>query len=141
MWSIRLDEADTELLCTIKKRDKTVININQIGETREAQSSLIFEVLWRDRAPGKLGDVLSGKKRREGEPPVLGPDGKERPPTPVILAPTAYYIPEIGGTNATALTQIYNSLAVQIDQHDGKHEWLEAEHLTPGFGVPHPGAW
>ena len=31
----------------------------------------------------------------------------------------AYYIPEIGGSNATALAENYRKLATQITQHDG----------------------
>ena len=106
--------ADSELIVTIKNRNKVVININQLGETREAQLGLIFEVVWRDLRKGHEGDILSASRRLPGEPPLLGPDGKEKLPPPVTISPIAFYIPEIGGSNATALAQIYAKAATQI---------------------------
>jgi Lipopolysaccharide-assembly len=106
--------ADTELLCTIKNRNKVVININQLGENREAQLGLVFEVVWRDLRPGHDGEVLSGPKRKEGEVPLLDKDGKVKPPSPVVISPVTYYIPELGGSDATAKAEIYRKLAIQV---------------------------
>jgi Lipopolysaccharide-assembly len=106
--------ADTELTVLFKSRNKTVININQIGENREAQLGMVVEVIWKDLRPGHEGDILSSPKRKEGEPPPLDANGNPKPPVPVTITPFAFYIPEIGGSNASAMAQLYSKVATQI---------------------------
>ena len=134
--------ADTELVITLKKRDKAVININQLGEIREGQLTFAFDVLWLDRRAGRHGEALSSPKRKEGELPPLGPDGKEKPPTPVVITPTAYYAVELGGTNASAEMQIYKNLATQIVNMMEKSNtgWRSRGACKPGPSFPRS-AW
>jgi hypothetical protein len=106
--------ADTELIVTIKNRDKSVINMNQLGETREALLGINFEVVWRDLRKGHEGEILSAPKLREGVLPPLGPDGRPKDPPPVLLSPITFYIPEIGDSDATAKLRIYKTLGIQI---------------------------
>jgi hypothetical protein len=108
------DEADTELIGTIVGRTKAVINYNQVGETREAETTLTVEVVWRDLRPGRCGDVLSLPARgNPGDPlPPPPPPGAVLPP--VIVQSLGSFIPELGGSLTTAEKQNVDRLAVQI---------------------------
>lgn len=108
--------ADTELLMRIVNNRKTVILLNQLGETREAEVGLFVEVLWRDLRPGCGGDILSNPKRFDpnvqplpGEVVPAAP-----PPIPLLVTPTGTYVPEIGGSNASADRQMVTRAARQI---------------------------
>jgi hypothetical protein len=67
--------ADTELTGTVLIFTKGLLNVNQINEVREAETTLTVEVVWRDL---RTGEYLTKPIRRPGEPrlPELqGPRG------------------------------------------------------------------
>lgn len=112
--------ADSELVCTIVNETKSVVNLNQIGDTRDAQLSLKVEVFWKDLRPGHEGELLSGsgprqKKNRDPNWSTQTAEDKDKAkPQPVIITPSADYIPELGMSNASAEQVLANNLAVQI---------------------------
>src|SRR5207244_4306259 len=92
-----------------------------LNEIREAETSLLVELVWRDL---KTGEILS-KPKREGEAPVSTqtpgipaitghpddfsmfapplPPGEERKVSAVVLARSqAHFIPELGESKTTA---------------------------------------
>ncbi|MBI1917625.1 MAG: hypothetical protein HYS12_23265, partial [Planctomycetes bacterium] len=107
--------ADTELLGTITQANKNILNRNQLNEVREAETTLVVELIWRDL---RTGEILSLPGRGPGAPainlaipgqPVLtipslpgvemGPPVTEAPPIadpaqPPTMGPT---LPEVGG--------------------------------------------
>ncbi len=108
--------ADTELLMTVVNTRKAVILQNQAGETRDAEVGLIIEVVWKDLRLGRAGDILSNPKRFDpnqlplpGEAPAKAPSA-----IPIIITPTALYIPELGGSNASAERKAVEGAARQI---------------------------
>lgn len=104
-------KADTELLGTIASRSKAVTNFNRLFETREAETTLTVEVVWRDLRPGHVGEVLS--RPQQLRPAELLPPGA--PPTPPVLVQSlGTYIPETGSSLTTAEQQNVNRLATQI---------------------------
>jgi hypothetical protein len=108
------ESADTELIGTIISRSKSVINFNQLGENREAQTTLTVEVVWRDLRPGRCGEILSRPvPGAPGDfPPPPPPPGAVAPPTQVQAL--AFFIPEVGGSLTTAEKEMADKLAVQI---------------------------
>jgi hypothetical protein len=107
------ETADTELIGTIVNRTKAVTNVNQLGETRAAELTLSVELVWRDLRAGQAGGVLSQPLPKPGEaPPPAIPVGAPAPP--VLAQSIADFIPEIGGSRATAEKRLVDRLAVQI---------------------------
>jgi hypothetical protein len=108
------EDADTELIGTIASRTKAVTNFNQIGETRNAETTLTVEVVWRDLRPGHVGDVLSQPRPgKPGDPPPpLPPPGAVAPP--VLVQSIGTFIPELGGSLTTAEKTNVDRIAVQI---------------------------
>jgi hypothetical protein len=108
--------ADTELIGKIVTGRKTAIMLNNIGGVRDVETGMGVELVWRDLRPGSTGVLLSTEPRKElvrGEelpPPAPG----EKPPPPVLINPTATYIPELGGSNSAARKQLVDRAAVQI---------------------------
>jgi hypothetical protein len=111
-------DADTELIGKIVARTKSLILQNNLGEAREAQVGMNVELTWRDLRPGSTGVLLSTEPKKEevrGEevpPQVKG--AKPPTPTPTLVSPAATYIPELGGSNASARQQLVNRAAIQI---------------------------
>jgi len=103
--------ADTELLGRIVNLNKTLINSNQIGEVREAQTVLGVEVVWRDLRPGHEGEILSNP-RRAGHMTPPPPPGT--PPIPVLIQSMGFFIPELGGSISTAMQENVQRTAIQI---------------------------
>jgi hypothetical protein len=68
--------ADTELDGTIMAYNKTILNVNQQNEVREAQMGLTVQVVWKDR---RTGEILSGPGGRLSSGPPMG--------APAITAP------------------------------------------------------
>jgi hypothetical protein len=108
--------ADSELVMKIVLPRKSVILTNQEGETREAETAFSIEVVWRDLRPGHVGDILSNPKRYNpdelplpGEGPATAPN-----PIPLLITPTANYIPELGGSNVSAQALACRRAARQI---------------------------
>ncbi len=97
------ETADTELRGTIIGATKGILNLNQLGEIREAECAITVELSWIDLRTGKL---LSKPGRRFGE-------GREEPVTPapftngvpgamppaVVTAPTAPIGPDLAVAN------------------------------------------
>jgi hypothetical protein len=113
--------ADTELTGNLISMTKGRLNIDQLNEEREVETNLAVEVAWRDR---RTGELLSQPRGRSELPPgVLPPplEGQPVPPLPplaqaktTLIAATTSYIPELGGSIATARQDMANRLAVQI---------------------------
>lgn len=99
------ENADTELDGKIINWRKSVININQLNEIREGEIGIAVELTWRDLRPGFGGDVLSGAKAREPGAPE---------PKPILVEPTATFIPELGGSVTSAEKMITDNLARAI---------------------------
>jgi hypothetical protein len=94
--------ADTELSGTVMIFTKGLLNVNQINEVREAETTLTVEVVWRDL---RTGEYLTKPLRRPGEPrlPELqaprglllgGPVAPTAPQEPVVAEP----LPSVGPT-------------------------------------------
>jgi hypothetical protein len=106
------DRADTELLGKIVSVRKNLINQNQLGEVREAETGLGVEVVWRDLRPGHVGECLSAPKKKESELPPPGARPKE--PPPAIITPQGFFIPEVGGSFTSAERQMVDRVARQV---------------------------
>jgi hypothetical protein len=74
--------ADTELIGTIIAGNKRILNRNQLNEVREAETTLMVSVVWRDR---RTGEILSAPAKRPGDP--LAPPVGEMPAMPGTPAP------------------------------------------------------
>jgi hypothetical protein len=83
--------ADTELTGTIMSFNKGLLNVNNVNEQRDIETTMGVEFVWRDL---RTGEVLSKPPRRpfevvpEGAIPPLSPDGPKPleeapPPTPI----------------------------------------------------------
>lgn len=116
------DKADTELIGKIVGRRKQLINVNQLGETRDAEVVLAVELQWNDLRPGHLGESLSRAENASKEDPLspnkldpYAPRGKKaKDPNIILVQPTTHFIPELGGSVASAERQLIDRLAVQI---------------------------
>ncbi len=108
--------ADTELVMKIVQNRKSVLLLNQIGEIRDVEVGFNVEVVWRDLRSGHQGDILSNPKRFDPNELPLPGDLKTRAPTavPLLVTPTTTYVPELGGTQASAQTQAARQAARQI---------------------------
>jgi hypothetical protein len=101
--------ADSELTGTITILNKLAVNRTQLNEIREGQTTLGVEIVWRDL---RTGEILSQPQPKPDlDNPTLPPTG---PPKPVLIQSLGDYIPELGGSTATALQQNVNRMAVLI---------------------------
>lgn len=103
-------EADTELIATIRSRRKLPNNTNQLGEVRDVEYSVVVEVTWRDLRTGRILSSPNGGLLPENQPDL--PAGAKLPV--VLIYPTANYIPELGGSNASVQANICRNAAKQI---------------------------
>jgi Lipopolysaccharide-assembly len=104
------EAADTELIGTVAARRKGVLNVNPLGEVRESELGLVVEVTWKDLRSGKTLSMPNGMRAREGF-------GKREPDAkipPVIITPSATYVPELGGSNASAEDLMCRQTAQQV---------------------------
>lgn len=122
------EEADTELLGKVINRRKQLVNQNQLGEVRDAEVYLGVELQWRDLRPGHLGEFLarddSNSRREERDPLLPGLDRRDpnsphnlrnsKDPHTILVQPTTHFVPELGGSVASAEKQLVDRLAVQI---------------------------
>lgn len=101
--------ADTELIGVITRFKKGILNANQLNEVREAETTMVVEIVWRDR---RTGEILSQPKRPEPE----FPEGDPKPPKPVPteVQSLATFIPELGQTLTSSERLNVNRLAIQI---------------------------
>jgi hypothetical protein len=76
--------ADTELRGLIVSFTKTMLNYNQVNQIREAQTTMVCEIIWRDRRTGELLSRPARRPGQAGEPelrqPLLTPSGSLLPP-------------------------------------------------------------
>lgn len=133
------ETADTELRGKIINRNKSMILNNQLNEIREGEVAIAVELTWLDLRPGHIGQVLTKPDAPRGEilrgrdnfgrfgfnpvqAPTMDEQGprnnplvdKEGKPLPVLVQPTATYVPELGGSVTSAEKQIVDRLAIQI---------------------------
>jgi hypothetical protein len=108
--------ADTELTMKVVNNGKSVLLMNQLGETRDAEIRLNIEVVWSDLRPGHTGDILSNPKRFDPNEAPLPGELKATAPTavPLLVTPSAIYTPELGGSTATAQLQAVRRASTQI---------------------------
>src|SRR5262249_903165 len=101
------NKADTELLMKVVLNRKSTILLNQLGEARDVEIGFNVEVEWRDLRPGHLGDILTNPKRFDPQLLPLPGEVKAVAPKaiPLLVTPSATYIPELGGSNGTARLQ------------------------------------
>ncbi len=112
--------ADTELIGTITRITKNVVNRNQQNLTREAEITIVAEVVWRDL---RSGDVLTNPKAKaDPAPPAAFDPSREPPPPdapndavrPVPIVATGRALVELGESNVTANKMALDHLARQI---------------------------
>ncbi|HEY1186812.1 MAG TPA: LPS assembly lipoprotein LptE [Gemmata sp.] len=122
-----VSKADTELLGNIVSIQKTLLNVNQQNQIREGEIQVTVDVVWRDL---RDGTILSNPRKPtapgldpklDGPPLQFDPNVPVPPeskpaevPTPVRLIATGRLLPELGESNASAMTRIQNQVAVQI---------------------------
>lgn len=92
-YKVVQDNADTELKGTIVSFTKTILNYTQFNTIREAQTTLVVELIWRDL---HTGEILSRTARRLGDP--LTPETRQ----PLLATPDSLLPPGsrpvVGGT-------------------------------------------
>jgi hypothetical protein len=110
------NHADTELLMKVTYPRKSTILLNQLGEARDVEIGINVEVEWRDLRPGHQGDILSNPKRFDPNLEPLPGFAKDVAPKaiPLLVTPAVTYVPELGGSNATAQLQACRTAARQI---------------------------
>lgn len=127
--------ADTELTGTIISFNKNVVNRNQLNESRELETTLGVEIVWKDLRTGEILSrprppgpaiaapvVPSPGALNEGmpglppvvPPPVAAPPPPGAPPPPVLVQSIGGFIPELGQSLTTAQQQNVNRLAISI---------------------------
>jgi hypothetical protein len=110
------NRADTELIMKVVANGKSTVLLNQLGEARDVEVRINIEVEWRDLRPGHTGDILSNPKRFDPNEAPLPGDVKASAPKaiPLLVTPSATYVPELGGSNTTAQLQGVRGAARQI---------------------------
>jgi hypothetical protein len=110
------NHADTELIMKVVTNGKSTVLLNQLGEARDVEVRINIEVEWRDLRPGHTGDILSNPKRFDPNELPLPGDVKASAPKaiPLLVTPSATYVPELGGSNTTAQLQGVQRAARQI---------------------------
>lgn len=108
--------ADSELLLKIVNVRKSTVLINQLGETRDSEILVQIEVVWRDLRPGHLGNILSNPKRFDPEALPLPGEARDQAPNavPLLVQPSAQFIPELGGSFMSAERQAMQKAAAQV---------------------------
>jgi hypothetical protein len=108
--------ADTELILKVDLNRKSTILSNQVGLPRDVEIGFKIDVVWRDLRPGHQGDILTNPKRFDPNELPLPGDLKPNPPAavPLSVMPTASYVPELGGSFASAQAEAVRKAARQI---------------------------
>ncbi len=109
--------ADTELVGRIIAANKNLVTFNQLGEVREAETTLTVAVVWKDLRAGVVGDALIAPLNNpaDGPPPaipVATPPAadKER----VLVQSLGSFRPELGESITSARQRMVNGMAQQI---------------------------
>lgn len=105
----RREMADAEILGKIVNVKKNTVNFTQLAEIRDAERVVGVEIIYRDVRTGKQLGIPDSLKPRDLRD--VDPNAKI---APVVLEPRMNYIPEIGGSVATADYLLARRLAVQI---------------------------
>jgi hypothetical protein len=115
------ERADTELLGTLMKIEKTQLNRNQQNAVREAEITLTVTVVWRDLRDGRVLSNRRPPRPTEAPIPQFDPTLPPKPeenvretPYAVTLTASGRVLPELGETTATADQMAVNQLAKQI---------------------------
>ena len=111
--------ADTELVGTIIKVNKNVLNRNNQNYTREMEFILVAEVVWRDL---RTGQPLTNRRAKPKTPPEQFdpslPPPPDAPPAPyaapAIITATGRAIPELGESNASAQKRAVDQMAEYV---------------------------
>jgi hypothetical protein len=114
------DAADTELLGTIVRMDKNLVNRNPQNFAREIELTYTVNLVWKDLRTGKV--LSNPKQNRPAEvvqpfDPSLPPPVEEAPPEkaiPVQVVGVGRIIPEVGESAATGQKLAFDKLARQI---------------------------
>ncbi|MGF1579384.1 MAG: LptE family protein [Gemmataceae bacterium] len=106
--------ADTELIGKIISVNKAVTNVNQLGETREAQLTLGVQVEWRDLRPKALGEVVRDPLGNPTDQLPPGGPGTEKKPPSVLVQSLSTFVPELGQSFTSSQTELARKMAVQI---------------------------
>lgn len=116
-----IERADTELLGTLLKIEKTQLNRNEMNFVREAEITLTVQVVWRDLRTGKVLSNRRPAKAPEAPIPQFDPTLPPPPdapikdiPYPASVTAVGRVLPELGETTATADQMAVNNLAKQI---------------------------
>ncbi len=73
------------------------------------------ELVWRDLRPGSTGVILSiNRKKEEVRGEDVAPPGKDVKTPPVLVTPSASYVPELGGSQVAAQKSLVDRTATQI---------------------------
>jgi hypothetical protein len=115
-WKVARNRAcaDTELTGKIVNWAKVVTIPNQLGEVRDAQTTMTVELVWRDLRQGHNGAILSQQPPgRPADPELPLPPAPAKPP-PVVVQSIAVYTPELGPSVETATQTNIDRIAVQI---------------------------
>ncbi len=104
--------ADTELQMSIVTHNKRLTTFNQLGEVREAETTMGVEVVWKDLRPGQIGDTLVSPL--PPDPALPPPPVPEVPDSKVLVQSMAVFRPELGQSLRSAQFDMVNKLAVQI---------------------------
>lgn len=104
-------DADTELVGTILGRTKGLVTLNQVGEVRDAETTLTLEVVWHDLRGPQPGDILADPRSDA----VLPPPPQPVPPPPKVIVQSMWnFRPELGESLATAEQRMVERMARQI---------------------------
>ena len=132
-YKISQGDADTELSGTIVGYTKTLLNYTQFNTVREAETTLVVELVWRDLRTGK---ILTRRTRRPGQGlpadprqpllpddlaagPLVGRDTLLPPGSKPVAVPSAPNLPTTGdiglGSNEVAIIDpVTRELAVPV---------------------------
>lgn len=107
--------ADTELVGTIMMFNKVLLNRNQLNEVREAEMVLGVEVVWRHLGTGEILSQMRVKLDPLPAPLDTPPiTHVQAPATPTLAQGSGNFIPELGGSMASARKKATDAVAVQI---------------------------
>jgi hypothetical protein len=104
--------ADSELTGTIVSGNKSVVILNQLGEVRDAETTLTVQVVWRDLPLGCIGDVLAGPPVDPSQPGFVPPPPLDAPR--VLVQSMASFRPELGESLASSKQRMVQRMARQI---------------------------
>ena len=115
------ERADTELIGTLVRIEKKLLNRNQQNNPREAEIVLHVSVVWRDLRDGRVLSNPRLPKRLEVTPPPFDPTLPPPPtlavreePRPTFIVASGRLLPEVGESNTTAAKLAMDQLAKQI---------------------------